>query len=48
MTLPFNLVKVSSVRMGQTRQGKESQSDDEDKNMPHMGSSLWLVIFPVP
>ena len=35
MTLPFNLVKVSGVRMGLTRQGKESQSGGEDKDVPH-------------
>jgi hypothetical protein len=46
MTLPFNLVKVCGVRMGLTRQGKESQSGGEDKDVPHKGSSSWWVSFP--
>ena len=45
MTLPFNLVKVSGVRMGLTRQRKESQSGGKDKDVLNRGSSYGWVSF---
>jgi hypothetical protein len=36
MTPPFNLLSVSSLRMRLTRQGQESQSRGEDKDVPHI------------
>jgi hypothetical protein len=39
ITPHFNLLKISGLRMGLTRQGQESESRDEDKDVPHKGSS---------